>query len=254
MSTFILNMRRIVPVLLIACAAMAADAAPAKDSVSPAIAAQVSSLMQKNTDEVNAANAKAAKGLKALLAKNKKDKAASVLIAVKIHKLDPSDADALAILKDVPADQQDLLGQAGEPGKYITDVQAKLIADALSKGKFTAKDWDSLPGTPVEVKATNTSMKCGPMAKGSQWIVIPNPEEKWRETATSPWVNYKGNGSRQIMIARGLSDAGNPIDLKVGTPNQITDVVTLDVSMNTGGPPCAGSIRIKVYEVVPAGE
>lgn len=95
-------MCRILLVLLIACAAIAADAVPVKDTVNSAIAAQVSNLMQKNTDKVTAANVETIKGLKALLAKNKKDKAASVLIAVKIHKLDANDVDALGILKDVP--------------------------------------------------------------------------------------------------------------------------------------------------------
>lgn len=55
--------------ITMSCGAGAAESAPAKESVHLAIAAKVSSLMQKNTEKVTTSNTKAIKGLKALLAK-----------------------------------------------------------------------------------------------------------------------------------------------------------------------------------------
>lgn len=253
-------MRRIVPLLLIAYAAMAADAAPGKDTVNPAIAAQVSSLMQKNTDEVNAANAKAAKSLKALLAKYKKDKAASVLIAVKVHKLDPNDADALAILKDVPADQQDLLGQAGEPGKYITDVQAKAISDALTKGKFTAKDWEALPGKSVSIssdyyKALQGGTGAIAIHKDATYLIVPNVDDKWH-LASDPPVNYlggKGHLKLQGILKTDKDSRKDSRDVEIGKPFKASSDATLEFSADMFGA-AVGSVRVLVYEVVPVGE
>lgn len=253
-------MRRIVPVLLIACAAMAADAAPAKDTVNPAIAAQVSNLMQKNADKVTAANAETIKGLKALLARNKKDKAASVLIAIKIHKLDANDADALVILKDVPADQQDLLGTAGDAGKYLTDVQAKAISDALTKGKFTAKDWEGLPGKAIEV-SVGVAMNASYIGHGQRILAVPCPDDKWRRSSEWPLVDWRGSKDGEMRLSLWIKKDDGSVEpqtqIYTGAVIELKSGFIAQFKPSTGGSignQGSGLIRVKLYEVVPVGE
>jgi hypothetical protein len=102
-------------------AAATADAPP-----NPQTAKSIADIVQKHDDAVKALDAQAIKSLKKLATKDKKDLAASIAIAVEIHKLDPNDADAIAVLKAIPAAQQDLLGNQIDPSKYLTDVQATM--------------------------------------------------------------------------------------------------------------------------------
>jgi hypothetical protein len=164
-------------------AAATADAPP-----NPQTAKAVSDLMQKHDEVVKAADAQTIKSLKKLLAKSKKDTASTIMIAVRIHKLDPEDQDSLAILKDVPADQQDLLGNQTEPGKYMTDVQAKAIKDALEAGKFSDKDWDALPGIPLEVKPTGSKASLEP----GKYLVVPNQSDTWSSGPREKAYTYLG--------------------------------------------------------------
>lgn len=230
--------------LLLAVALAAGEAAPATPS--PAAAKAASDALLGYDETVKAAGAKAAATIKKLMVKYKKDTATVTMLAVKLHKLDPNDADAIAVLKDVPADQQDLLGNAAEPGKYLTDVQAKVIADALAKGKFTAKDWEALPGSIYELKAGSVPMKTGISGKkGAAVLVVPNPDDRWRVAETVPAEDYKDklyvviNGDKSKVFASPIRKIASDGDVI------IDGAVPQSVS---------GSIRVRVFEVVPIGE
>jgi hypothetical protein len=236
-------MLKILLLSLLVISMIAAEATP-----STAAAKAVSDILSQREDVVKKADTKAIRELKSLLFKFKKDKASSILIAVKLHKISADDADAIAILKDVPAGDQDLLGDVGEPGKYLTDVQAKVIADALAKGKFTGKDWDALPGKIVEVKPEGPGVKVGALKKGTICLIVPNPDDKWRSHETSPWTNYKGEGPYQILKVKTTSEKGDPQELRLGAVNALSSDTILSLAKSDAGG--TGSIRVKVYEVV----
>lgn len=242
--------------LLLAVALSASEAAPMVPN--PAAAKQASDALQTRDEAVKAADAKAVATLKKMMTKYKKDTPTLTMLAVKLHKLDPNDADAIAALKDVPADQQDLLGEAAQPGKYLTDVQAKVIADALAKGKFTGKDWEALPGKPIEVssdyyKATHEGGEVKGMAlvKDAVYLVCPNTEDKWRKNK-DPLVSYLGSGAILKLQAFAVS-ANEKREIPIGKPMKMESGGTLELMADSIGW-AVGSIRVKVYEIVPIGE
>jgi len=217
-------------------------------SVSPQIAAKVGSIMKKNEDAIQIANDAALKDLKKMLASYKKDKNACILIAIKVHRIDKEDKDANEILKDVSVETADLLGGKGDAGKYISEVKAKLIADAFTKGKFTEKDWDNLPGQVIEIDDSRDRPKLiGAFAKGAI-LITPNPNDRWNK------CSYKGDGAfNQLQGYFERASAKNDKDILVTdllyvTPEQGTLSLYCYAS---GGAKPKGSIRVKIYEVIP---
>jgi len=237
-------------------------------SVSSQIAAKVSSIMKKNEDVVQIANDAALKDLKKMLVTYKKDKNGCILIAMKMHKIDKDDKESLEILKDVPVDMADLLGEKGDAGKYMSEVKAKTISEALAKGKFTGKDWDSLPSykvlsiKPCTMDGNAVGGLCfGKIEKGTKLLIVVHPEDLWRDTGGIAWENWAGKqkagnvGSTGPMAYALLPEEDakqNPI---VGSVSETLIIVSgkglLYLGSKNGSGISQGFIRIKVYEVIP---
>jgi len=222
----------------------------ASETPSTQAAAKVSDVLSKREEIVKKADAQAIKELKSLLVKFKKDKQTSILIAVKLHKLSADDADAIAILKDVPVGDQDLLGEMGEPGKYMGDVQAKLIADALMKGKFTGKDWDALPGTGYVIGSTEAPIVLTWTGE-KRFILVPNPDDKWKQEKTIASVDWKGGNNAREMALVLRSESINSVDFYDAGKILSAKLEKTAVSIRVPGSMRIGSIRVKIYEVVP---
>jgi hypothetical protein len=229
--------------------------AEADTSVSQAVAVKVASIMKKNEDAIKVANDTALKDLKKLLLANKKDKNGSVLIALKINKLDKADKDAIELIKDIPPESQDLLGAQGDADKYISEVKAKLIVEALAKNKLTSQDWDNLPGKGIEVTAPIFQMPIQGR-KGARFLMIPHPTEtivstiaggskkqcNWRQASLSAQLLVNDEIRMQIALDTLLPFTSDGSTLRFHFPGGAEGG---DWHSKTG------FIRVKVYEVVP---
>lgn len=231
--------------LLLCCYAAETDT-----SVSQAVAVKVASVMKKQEDAIKVANDVALKELRKMLVTYKKDKNACVLIAIKINKLDKTDKDAIELIKDIPPESQDLLGQVGDPGKYISEIKAKLIVDALAKNKFTEADWNTLAGKIVTIEdSKDRPLQIGSFSKGVV-LIVPNPNDRWNK------CSYKGDGAfNQLQGLFEKTNAKNEneketvfTELLCTIPEQGTLSLYCFAS---GGAKPKGSIRVKIYEVVP---
>jgi len=247
---------RYISLLLISLFALV-YAAEAETSVSQAIAVKVASIMKKNEDVVKVANEASLKDLRKLLLANKKDKNASVLIALKINKLDKTDKDAIEWIKDIPPESQDLLGAQADPNRYINEVKAKLIVDALAKDKLTEKDWDSLPGIAINISVNRD--KNIQINGYKKILIVPCPNDKWRRSTDWPFIDWRGSKDGEMKLAiyvtkiDGLGSDPQMIPY-VGIPIEIKDGFTGNLRPNTGGTIAitgSGFIRVKIYEVVP---
>lgn len=214
-----------------------------------AVAVKVSSIMKKYDDVVQSASEAAIKDLKKMLVANKKDKNACILIATKVYKIDREDKDALEILKDVPVDVADLLAEKGDAGKYISEVKAKLIADALAKDKFTEKDWESLPGTILNVNPRQAGVSLGWVGK-KRMVIIPCPTDKWKAGKESPFVDWRGGNNISLSLVLKNELAEDVETFKAGVVIEL-DCKKISILMKQPHPTRIGSIRVRIYEVVP---
>lgn len=227
----------------------------------PNVAKQVSDVLQARYEATRKADLAATKELKKLFIKYrdvvKNQRPTLIAISIALNKIDPNDGEVILVLKDVPADQRDLLGDSTEPGKYLTEVQAKFIADALVKGKFTGKDWDALPGKVITL---NPAVEASPTlcSKGQTIIAVPHPEDKWRQNKNAPMVNWLGGVEKTMELTLKIvstKEQEAPTLLRLGdAPIKKLPCDGSFVLTSFIGPDAlhrTGSIRVKVYEVVP---
>ena len=132
------------------------------------------------------------------------------------------------------------MGDVGEPGKYMGDVQAKLIADALAKGKFTGKDWDALPGKEIVCNPAPTKLLAA--EPNRSYLIVPQPEDKWRPYDTNPWSTWK--------IGRlTCATAADPIIYANGTGFgmllKYSEKVTVMGDISSGTAVSKGFVRVK---------
>jgi hypothetical protein len=240
-------MRYILLFLILSCYA-------AEDTVSQAVAVKVSNIMKRQEDAVKIANETALKDLKKMLVSNKKDKNACILIAKKIIGLDKEDKESLEILKDVPVEMATLLGDKGDPGKYISEAKAKFISEALMKGKFTSTEWDSMPGEILICKTWRTPTSLN-WKKGQRIFAVPHPTETFLGGDNKKYTWNSGSGvtcgCETLSTKEGEPVTVLPMGASVLLPY---DTQKVDLLLFAGGaqwPNSKGSIRVKIYEVVP---
>lgn len=173
-----------------------------------------------------------------------------------IKEIDPQNEAATKYLAEKPT--QDLLGLT-DPKSTINAAKAQLLAKMVKSGKYTQKDWEAMPGDAVYSCGAGWKQDKLPVVPGHVYILVPNPEDIWKYSESSPPANYMGGGGGKVALC--WINAKDPKAVSIAIKDQCIFKVAAEekdpsykLSYSGGGAglnSTVGTLRVKMYEVVP---
>ncbi len=227
-------------VLLLLMASAMGFSATAADS---SLMAYNSAFAKRNAT-VEAANKECLKTLQALTKTAKGETLTMIWQGIK--ELDPTNEEALKALAAVPAN--DLLGVT-DPKSTINAAKAQILERLIKTGKYTEADWDAMPGEAITIDAKKWHKL--PNREGSILIIVPHPTEIWYQKPDYPKSTWRGVDAWTIMAVRVKEKTDFVKKAVEKQPIWKVPAGGLEVGSIQANDDRVGSIRIKVYEVIP---